>query len=214
MPDREDMRNWKQRSLAAASRSQHLTALRGHLSQTQLPVRRDLQPGERGYADGKKQQSWTQWVGEKVSNARKGSYDTGGGIDEVSFFPGWATRRYRMVPGGKPNGELSRVFKLLAANLGVTESFEVDVFISGYASNQRPPEFMTRSQRAFLRLAKGQIFAAIIYKNTDYESRLRIPSQGPKFPTADSSNRRGATTGTIIKIYRRASSIRKLTPAS
>lgn len=116
MPDREDMRNWKQRSLAAASQSSHLTALRGHLSQTQLPVRRELQPGERGYSEGKKQQSWVQWVGEKVATARKGSYDAGGGIDEISFFPGWATRRYRMVPGGKNNGKLSTVSKLLAVN--------------------------------------------------------------------------------------------------
>ena len=37
------------------------------------------------------------------------------------------------------------------------DSFGVDVFISGYASNRRPPEFATRSQRAFLRLAKGRV---------------------------------------------------------
>lgn len=111
MPDREDMRNWKQRSLAAASRSQHLTALRGHLSQTQLPLRRDGS-GEREYS-GKRRQSWARWVGEKVAAVRKSSYDSSAGTDEVYFFPGWATRRYRMGPGGQSDGKLLTVFKLL-----------------------------------------------------------------------------------------------------
>ena len=106
MPDREDMRNWKQRSLAAASRSHNLIALRGHLSQTQLLVRRNLQSEERRYSEGKRQQGWARWVGEKVAAVRKGSYDTSAGVDEVNFFPGWATRRYRMAPE-QLNGKLS-----------------------------------------------------------------------------------------------------------
>lgn len=38
-------------------------------------------------------------------------------------------------------------------------AFEVDVFVSGYASSHRAPEFASRSQRAFIRVAKG--FAAL-----------------------------------------------------
>jgi hypothetical protein len=35
------------------------------------------------------------------------------------------------------------------------DAFGIDVFVSGFAANQRPPEQASRSQRAFIRLAKG-----------------------------------------------------------
>lgn len=35
------------------------------------------------------------------------------------------------------------------------ETFGIDVFVSGFASNHRPAEQASRSQRAFIRLAKG-----------------------------------------------------------
>lgn len=35
------------------------------------------------------------------------------------------------------------------------EAFEVDVFISGFATSHRTADTASRSQRAFIRLAKG-----------------------------------------------------------
>ncbi|KAJ7268654.1 hypothetical protein B0H12DRAFT_58952 [Mycena haematopus] len=43
--------------------------------------------------------------------------------------------------------------------LKFVEAFDVDLFVSGFASSHRPAELASRSQRAFLRLAKG--FAAL-----------------------------------------------------
>ena len=37
----------------------------------------------------------------------------------------------------------------------VPRPFEVEVFVSGYAISYRPPEKISRSQKAFVRLAKG-----------------------------------------------------------
>ncbi|EGN95114.1 hypothetical protein SERLA73DRAFT_61437 [Serpula lacrymans var. lacrymans S7.3] len=48
-------------------------------------------------------------------------------------------------------------------------SFDVDVYVSGYATSRRPPEFSTRSQRAFIRLAKG--FAAL--------PKIQVPPPNP-----------------------------------
>ena len=39
--------------------------------------------------------------------------------------------------------------------LPVPRPFEVEVFVSGYAISCRAPENISRSQRAFIRLAKG-----------------------------------------------------------
>ena len=39
-------------------------------------------------------------------------------------------------------------------NLDVDE-FQIELFIDGYGSSLRPPQFATRSQKAFMRIAKG-----------------------------------------------------------
>ncbi|OJA21189.1 hypothetical protein AZE42_01367 [Rhizopogon vesiculosus] len=67
-------------------------------------------------------------------------------MDEVTLFPGWASRRH--IYGPEHENE-----------------FDIDISVSGYATTCRPPEFLTRSQRAFLRLAKG------------YASLPKLPSQ-------------------------------------
>jgi hypothetical protein len=158
-----DIRSWKQRSLEVASKS--TASLRVHLAQRdiRIPSRRELQPGDRGYVDGNpsQKQSWSQWVGEKVAARRTQSYDSmGAGVEEIVLFPGWATRRYQKA--GELDGEHIHARTIEHAfPTGLVDSFGVDVFISGYASNRRPPEFATRSQRAFLRLAKGRAIHTI-----------------------------------------------------
>ncbi|KAJ7187921.1 hypothetical protein C8R46DRAFT_1023448 [Mycena filopes] len=59
-----------------------------------------------------------------------------------TLFPGWATRRYHQDAEGRTQ-----------------EAFDVELFVSGFASSHRAPELASRSQRAFMRLAKG--FAAL-----------------------------------------------------
>lgn len=105
-----DMRSWKQRSLEVASRS--TTALRGQLAQRDLKInRRELQPGERGYAAGNpsQKQSWGQWVGEKVAATIGQGGDPNLGVDEITMFPGWAARRY-VQPGEGDIESSKRIF--------------------------------------------------------------------------------------------------------
>lgn len=59
----------------------------------------------------------------------------------------------------------------------VPRPFEVEVFVSGYAISYRPPGHITRSQRAFIRLAKGSdIILAFLYLLIYFIQALR-PSQ-------------------------------------
>ncbi|KIJ65200.1 hypothetical protein HYDPIDRAFT_153245 [Hydnomerulius pinastri MD-312] len=119
--------------------SSRLTSLKDYLSQRDfklaLPSRRALRPGEGGYVDGHDTpQSWSQWAGQKI---RRNGSDVAT-IDEVNLFPGWATKRPR-IPA--PDEHES--------------AFDVSLHVSGFATSRRNPELVTRSQRAFLRLAKG-----------------------------------------------------------
>ncbi|KAF9219718.1 hypothetical protein BS17DRAFT_374303 [Gyrodon lividus] len=100
-----------------------------------LPSRRALRPGEDGYVPGRPTpQSWGQWAGQKI---RRNTEDVST-VNEVNLFPGWATKRPR-IPS--PDEHES--------------AFDVALHISGFATSRRTPELITRSQRAFLRLAKG-----------------------------------------------------------
>ena len=84
--------SWKQRSLAVAAKS--TISLKERLAQTDVWIRRELQPADPRYIDGSQKQSWTQWMSEKVA-ARRHTYGSGSaGVDEIMLFPGWATRRY------------------------------------------------------------------------------------------------------------------------
>jgi hypothetical protein len=47
-------------------------------------------------------------------------------------------------------------------NVLVPRPFEVEVFVSGYAISYKPPEKISRSQKAFIRLAKGSDFIPIL----------------------------------------------------
>jgi len=51
---------------------------------------------------------------------------------------------------------------LLSFYSPVPAPFEVEVFISGFVSTRRNPENATRSQRAFMRLAKSKFLVLFI----------------------------------------------------
>ncbi|KAL6307238.1 hypothetical protein BKA93DRAFT_95384 [Sparassis latifolia] len=128
----DEMPSW--RALAsAASRS-----IKSYVSQRDFkrafPVTRDVR------ADGdrfSRVQSWGQWAGQKL---RRGSQNDGSAIERVSLFPGWATREYHHVQDN-------------TAKDGTP--FDVEVFVSGFASRSSGLGFGSRSGRAFLRIAKG-----------------------------------------------------------
>jgi hypothetical protein len=84
-------------------------------------------------------------------------------VEKLTLFPGWAVRRYSndgvLVKQGVSNlccrFDLCR-YLMLSVSLGDVQRFTVDVFVSGFASSLRTPEQATRSQRAFMRLARGE----------------------------------------------------------
>ncbi|KAH9940884.1 uncharacterized protein BXZ73DRAFT_42343 [Epithele typhae] len=130
------------RSIAsAASRS-----IKGYIAQ-QRDVKRGYSPSRGppqaspGGSDQSRRQTWGQWAGQKLRRGSYGEYDVTS--DRLALFPGWAARRYREIPieGGE---ELP---------------FDVDVFVSGFASKLTGVSFNTRAGKTFLRLAKS--FAAL-----------------------------------------------------
>ncbi|KAL4066145.1 hypothetical protein V8B97DRAFT_1934329 [Scleroderma yunnanense] len=93
---------------------------------------RALRPGEHGVVGGDTLHNLSQWAGQKIR--RNVSDPT---VNHVDLFPGWATRRPR-----------------ISTQKDYQRAFDLHVHISGVATSQRTPELLTRSQRAFLRLAK------------------------------------------------------------
>ncbi|EJD07644.1 uncharacterized protein FOMMEDRAFT_164569 [Fomitiporia mediterranea MF3/22] len=91
--------------------------------------------------------SWREWAGDKLRGRVSNSNDS---VEKVSLFPGWAARRYH-----DPDMEGKEAAE-----------FALEVFISGFAASYVPPESATRSQRAFMRLAKA------------YAALPKIPSSG------------------------------------
>lgn len=99
-------------------------------------------PGAGPATPGTPVPGWREWAGQKIRdkyNTRRAADDddTPVGVEKIGLFPGWAMRRYHGQGHGPEDG------------------FEVEVFVSGYASSHRPPEFATRSQKAFMSLAKS-----------------------------------------------------------
>ncbi|KAG6899640.1 hypothetical protein C0993_008417 [Termitomyces sp. T159_Od127] len=82
---------------------------------------------------------WRAWAGQKL-RLRKGPEDEATRLsnETLNLFPGWAVRRYRKPYSGDVEG-----------------AFEVEVFVSGFAISHRSLKNASRSQRAFIRLAKG-----------------------------------------------------------
>lgn len=122
------------------------------------------------------QQGWGAWAWEKLPKRGNGTPNLG--IEKVMLFPGWATRRYF----GREGECMSKSFSDHYVSQRILAEFSVDVHISGFASSSRPPELATRSQRAFMKMAKS--FAALPplpVENAQEEvpgSGVPIPQQG------------------------------------
>ncbi|KZW00089.1 hypothetical protein EXIGLDRAFT_761952 [Exidia glandulosa HHB12029] len=93
--------------------------------------------GSTGQSSGSSRRTWEQWARQKLSRTRSVDDFGASGVEQVVLFPGWATRRYASQK---------------AANNG-------DLAVSAYATSLRPPELATRSQKAFMCIARG--FAAL-----------------------------------------------------
>lgn len=86
-------------------------------------------------------QSWRAWAAQKI-RGRLRSPQGDSNNEVLTLFPGWAARRYATNEGFSGGG-------------GEPLQFEVEAFVSGYAFTRRSTGQATRSQRAFIRLAKG-----------------------------------------------------------
>lgn len=117
-------------------------------------------PGAGPATPGTPVPGWREWAGQKIRdkyNTRRAADDddTPVGVEKIGLFPGWAMRRYH-GQGHGPEGVWFLPFPSADGQLMRTvDGFEVEVFVSGYASSHRPPEFATRSQKAFMSLAKS-----------------------------------------------------------
>ncbi|KAI0917865.1 hypothetical protein AcV5_002696 [Taiwanofungus camphoratus] len=132
----DEMSPWK--SLAnAASRS-----IKSYVTQRDpkrvFPASRDVRSADS--EGGSQRQTWGQWAGQKL---RKATQSEGASIDRLLLFPGWATRRFH-----EPHMRNSP-----------DSPFDIEVFVSGFASRSSALGFGTRSGKAFLKLAKS--FAAL-----------------------------------------------------
>ncbi|CAE6483465.1 unnamed protein product [Rhizoctonia solani] len=117
---------------------------------------------------GEKRQTWEEWAREKRQRRREEQR----GIEKLALFPGWAVRRY---PHGGPLANLKH---------DDVQPFAIDIFISGFASSLRTPDQATRSQKAFMRLARG--FSALPRLPPPPEDILGGP--GSESPLAQSPN--------------------------
>ncbi|CAE7092640.1 unnamed protein product [Rhizoctonia solani] len=117
---------------------------------------------------GEKRQTWEEWAREKRQRRREEQR----GTEKLTLFPGWAVRRY---VNGTP-----LVFK----HEDDVHPFSVDIFVSGFASSLRTPDQATRSQKAFMRLARG--FSALPRLPPPPEGILEGP--GTESPLAQSPN--------------------------
>ncbi|QRV73916.1 phosphatidate phosphatase APP1 [Ceratobasidium sp. AG-Ba] len=86
---------------------------------------------------GEKRQTWEEWAREKRQRRREEQR----GTERISLFPGWAVRRYPDTGLRVANGDV--------------QEFSIDLFVSGFVSSLRTPDQATRSQKAFMRIARG-----------------------------------------------------------
>ncbi|KZT09836.1 uncharacterized protein LAESUDRAFT_796156 [Laetiporus sulphureus 93-53] len=137
------------RSLASAASRQ----IKTYVSQKEF---RRASPSSRGIIGDEgssRKQSWTQWAGQKLRQVQGENT----GVEQVLLFPGWAARRFHEPSNSVM--EVDRICWILTAREFTDAPFEIEVYISGYASRASGPGFNTRSGRAFLKVATS--FAAI-----------------------------------------------------
>ncbi|KAJ3861829.1 hypothetical protein EV359DRAFT_46393 [Lentinula novae-zelandiae] len=119
------------------SASSRLSSFKGYIAQQDL---RNTLPEaiSRQIGAGKERAgNFKEWAGQKINKGYNNNGQTNTGTEKISLFPGWAARRYPST------GQQE-------------ESFEIEVFISGFATSRRSADVISRSQRAFLKLAKGK----------------------------------------------------------
>lgn len=116
-----------------------------------------------GNTDGQEggRKGWRAWAGQKL-RLMKGPDD---GVNRLSnetlnLFPGWAVRRYRKTSSGDVQGTFTCSYlQIRISTVSICAgAFEVEVFVSGFAISHRSLENASRSQRTFIRLAKGTVF--------------------------------------------------------
>lgn len=111
-------------------------AVKGYVSQRDIG--RNIRPS---IADGSARPSWGQWAGQKIrSTLGSGDGSNGSTIEKLSLFPGWACRRYHADS---------------QTSMHDTAPFDVELFVSGFATRSSGAGFGTRTGKAFLRLAKS-----------------------------------------------------------
>lgn len=152
--------------------SSRLANLKEYISQREarvsLPSRRAATPCEDVPTQARSAiQSLSKWAGQKI---RRNTTDVTT-VDEVHLFPGWAVKRPHSPTGA--SGEPLRFLQFCSLTVVSADTFDVDLHISGFATSRRTPEFLTRSQRAFLKLARSMYFrcsdtgALLLIKNDD-----------------------------------------------
>ncbi|KAG7444523.1 uncharacterized protein BT62DRAFT_971263 [Guyanagaster necrorhizus] len=119
--------SWKSLASTASNR------LKGYIAQKDLRTR-NINLQRRLGVDTDNGQSWKEWAGQKISN--KLLQNSSPGIEKLALFPGWAVRKY--LSDNENEGP-----------------FEVDVYVSGFASIHRSQESASRSEKAFMSLAKS-----------------------------------------------------------
>ncbi|KAG8739784.1 hypothetical protein FRC10_005167 [Ceratobasidium sp. 414] len=110
---------------------------------------------------GEKRQTWEEWARERRQRRREEQR----GAERIALFPGWAVRRDSNTR--------------LPTKRDDVRHFAIDVFVSGFASSLRTPEQATRSQKAFMSIARS--FSAL-----------------PKLPPPPESILGGSSSGTPL----------------
>lgn len=99
-------------------------------------------------------QTWRQWAGDKLRRNGQSPGDNANVVEKVILFPGWAARRLHQ-PSSGGGARISSSVCAAFLTFYTETHFDAEVYVSGFATRLNHPEFMSRSQRAFLRLAKG-----------------------------------------------------------
>lgn len=133
-----------------------LAGLKDYISQREiqfsLPSRRATSQGEDCHTPARTTiQSWSHWASQKI---RRNATDIAT-VDEVHLFPGWATKQWHRPKPDEPEGGLLCFCSITAPIILLTGTFDVVLHVSGFATSRRTSEFLTRSQRAFLKLARS-----------------------------------------------------------
>ena len=158
--------------------SSKVSSFRNYLSQARADPRSALhhasgrdprhEGAETPPVDSSRTQSWGQWAGQKLKQITHGNEDDAANLEKVFVFPGWATRNYHQEgasassPGVCPSDLEAATASHQNSGLISDAPFDVHVSVSGWASSHNAPGILSRSQRAFIRLAKGSCYFRLL----------------------------------------------------